>query len=237
MKLWRIGRCRLALGLTVVAILAIACGDDDEAPAVMAAATRTATSALTPSSTAQPAATSTSATTPPPTSTIPPTATEPPRESTGVPAVDRIISAVLGGDLVAVEALVQLRSVACGAQGVGSPPPCPAGEPAGTMVQVLPVATCEGEWRPASAVRPSFQPLVSANPRLYAVYGMPEQFQQRIPDGQYVAVFSRDAGNQGELGAGVVIAGNRIAGLWFGCGAKADQIVPAGTSTILPPRA
>jgi hypothetical protein len=104
------------------------------------------------------------------------------------------------------------------------------------MVSVLPVASCEGEWRPQSAVRASFEPLVNANPALYAVYGMPQQFQQLIPDGQYVAVFERDAPGQGRLGAGVVIGANGVAGLWFGCGASADQIVPAGTSTILPPR-
>jgi hypothetical protein len=104
------------------------------------------------------------------------------------------------------------------------------------MVSVFPVATCEGEWRPESAVRASFEPLMTGNPSLYAVYGMPQQFEQLVPDGEYVAVFERSAPGQGRLGAGVIIGQGSVVGLWFGCGAAADQIVPAGTSTVLPPR-
>jgi hypothetical protein len=103
------------------------------------------------------------------------------------------------------------------------------------MVSALPVVTCEGEWRPESSVRASFGPVVNGNPSLYAVYGMPQQFQQLMPHGQYVAVFERDAVGQGRLGAGVVIGSSSVVGLWFGCGATAAEIVPAGTSTVLPP--
>jgi len=227
----------LLAGLLTVSALAVACGGDDDEPAATATATRAATSTVTatrtPTSTPTTSATSTAT----PESTAAPGATATPEESTGVPGVDAVIAAVLSGDTDEVVPLVELRSLACGPQqGAGSPPPCPQGEPDGTMVSVLPVATCEGEWRPESSLAASFEPLVDANPELYAVYGMPTQFQALVPDGQYVAVFTRDATGQGRLGAGVIIAGDAIAGLWFGCGATADQIVPPGTSTVLPPR-
>jgi hypothetical protein len=231
-------------GLVAIAMLVIACGGDDEdstaTPTVTSTgtpATPTATRTPTPARTSTATATANPTVTATETSTSQPTATESPEELTGVPAVDAVIGAVLAGNLDDIESRVELRSLACGSQGgIGGPPPCPSGQPDGTTVQAFPVATCEGEWRPDSSVRASFQPLMEHAPELYAVYGMPPQFQERMPDGQYVAVFSYDAGSQGRLGAGVVISADSVVGLWYGCGATADQIVPAGTSTILPPR-
>jgi len=229
---------RLALlVLASLALLAAACSGDDEDATPTATATNaaTVTATATRTATAAPTATATSGATPAPTSSPAATSTAAPREVTGLPGVDAIIAAVLSGDLERVVSFVQLRQVACGPQaGGGSPPPCPAGQPAGTPVPVFPVATCEGEWRSEAVLRPTVQPLLNA-PELYAVYGMPSQWQALMPDGQYAAVFSRMAPGQGRIGAGVVIAGNRIVGIWYGCGAPVDQIVPAGTSTILAP--
>jgi hypothetical protein len=232
---WIVG-ASLVAGFVAMALSAAACDGDDEEPA--ATATRTGTATATAPRTATTAATPASQATAIATGTASPAPTEaPPGESTGVPAVDAVIAAVLSGDTDEVVPLVQLRSLACGPQqGAGSPPPCPQGQPNGTTVSVLPVATCEGEWRPESAVAASFEPLVGGEPELYAVYGMPTQFQSLIPDGRYVAVFSYDApGNPQPLGAGVVIGTEDILGIWYGCAVPADQIVPAGTSVILPP--
>jgi hypothetical protein len=230
----------LVAGFAAVAALGAGCGGDDDE--VILTATSTATSAATTLATASRTATATSTATASATGTSVATATKAPTtlpaENTGVPAVDAAIAAVFSGDTAKVVALVKLRSLGCGPQtGIGSPPACPAGQPTGTMVDILPVATCEGEFRGASTVAASFAPVVNSKPALYAVYGMPQQFLTLMPEGQYVAVFSRDATGQGRLGAGVVIGGGRIVGLWYGCGAPADQIVPAGTSVILPPRA
>lgn len=232
---------RLVLAVLAL-LLAAACSGDDARTTSTPPLTTTTAASVTVTSRAS--ATSTTAPTIAPT-TVPtmaptPTATSAitpiPSEFTGLPAVDAVIAAVLNTDLDRLAGLVQLRSVPCGPQsGAGSPPNCPAGQPTGTPVQVFPVATCEGEWRAEAAVRASLQPLLSA-PQLYAVYGMPSQFQQLMPDGQYVAVFSRTAPGQGRVGAGVVIAGGHIVGVWYGCNAPADQIVPAGTSTILAPK-
>lgn len=232
---------RLALALlATLALTAHACSGDDKDATPTATPTSTAIATIAPiptrtagpSSTASPASTSTTAATASPTATT----TAIPSEYSGLPAVDAVIAAVLSRNLDRVTALAQLRQVACGPQaGIGSPPPCPAGQPNGTPVPVFPVAACEGEWRPESALRPSIQPLLN-DPELYAVYGMPSQFQPLMPDGQYVAVFSRNAAGQGRVGAGVVIGAQAIVGIWYGCGAAAEQIVPAGTSTIVAPR-
>ncbi|MEZ4554172.1 MAG: hypothetical protein R3B59_09725 [Dehalococcoidia bacterium] len=225
----------LLAALTVLVLLAAACSGDDEGETTPTA-TATPTTVETATRTATAAATATAPATVTSTPAASATATAPPSEFTGLPAVDAVIAAVLSKDLDRVAALAQLRSVACGPQaGIGSPPPCPAGQPDGTPVPVFPVATCEGEWRPESALRPSIQPLLN-DPQLYAVYGMPSQFQPLMPDGQYVAVFSRSAAGQGRVGVGVVIGAQAVVGIWYGCGATPDQIVPAGTSTILAPR-
>lgn len=240
-------RRSLGAGLLVAVALAAACGGDDAEPTATptitptGTPTTTSTVAATTTPTASPTTTSTTTATATATSAAAPAPTEAasPAESTGVPAVDAVITAVLSGTTSAVTPLIELRSLACGPQqGPGSPPPCPQGQPEGTLVPVFPVATCEGEWRPESAVAASFEPLVNSNPALYAVYGMPVQFQTLMPDGQYVAVFSYDSpGNPQPLGAGVVIAAESVVGVWYGCAAPADQIVPAGTSVILPPAA
>jgi hypothetical protein len=203
----------LIAGLAALALLAVACNGDDEGPTATPTNTATRTASPTPTRTATVASTSTATVTVTSTATAEPT--EAPGETTGVPAVDAVIAAVLSRDTAEVTPLVELQSLACGPQqGPGSPPPCPQGQPDGTMVSVMPVATCEGEWRPESAVAASFEPLVDNAPELYAVYGMPAQFQTLMPSGQYVAVFSYDApGNPQPLGAGVVIGAEDIVGI------------------------
>lgn len=230
--------------MTALAALAIGCSGDDDEPtptATVAASatvttTATATASRTPTATSSPAPTSSAVATSSPAPTA--TAGSGAGEATGIPAVDAVIAAVLSGDTSKVAALVQLRSLACAPPaGAGGPPACPSGQPAGTMVDVFPVTTCEGEYRSAAQVAPSLEPLTGAKPALYAVYGMPQQFLPFLPDGQYVAVFSRDATGQARLGAGIIVGGGKVLGIWYGCAAPANQIVPAGTSVILPPRA
>lgn len=231
-------KASLLAGLAALAALALACGGDDDDPTATATApvTSTAIATSTPTRTATVTTSSTATATATASSTPSPAPAEAPDESTGVPAVDAVIEAVLSGSTAEVIPLVAPQSLACGPQqGPGSPPPCTPGAADGTAVTVLPVATCEGEWRPESAVAASFEPLVGNAPELYAVYGMPQQFLGLMPDGQYVAVFSYDSGSQ-RLGVGVVIGAERIVGIWFGCAVTADQVVPAGTAVILPPQ-
>lgn len=50
-------------------------------------------------------------------------------------------------------------------------------------------------------------------------------------------MFSRTptGGVTGPLGAGLVVVGGRLAGIWFGCGAKPTEIVPPGTEPLFLP--
>lgn len=202
------------------ALFAAACDDDPAEP------TPTATPSVT--------ATAAAPTTVP---TVPTTAT-PPRRGTVPTEVNTLIDLVLAGDTAALERQVALVSLPCGPQqGPGSPPACPAGQPAGTPVPVLPVATCEGELRQASAVRPTLEDLTLAKPVLNGVYRAPRPYLPSV-QADYVAVFGRTpttGGVIGPLGAGLVVSGGKVAGVWFGCLARPNEIVPAGTEVIFLP--
>lgn len=83
----------------------------------------------------------------------------------------------------------------------------------GTRVEVFPVATCEVELRTASAVRATLEDLVLRKPVLVAVYRAPRPYLPPV-QADYVAVFSRTTTQSPEpLGAGVVVAGGKVAGI------------------------
>ncbi len=214
----------LHVALCAVAVTAMGCRNDGDAQSKQDATaspppTATATASDMPA-TATPSVT--------------PTATRRP----GVPdPVNTVINLVLAGDLAAVERSVSLVSLPCGPQqGPGSPPACPPGQPNGTPVQVFPVATCEGELRPASAVRPTLEQVVLARPVLTGVYRAPRPYLPPV-QADYVVVFSRTptGAGTGPLGAGIVMAGDKIAGVWFGCGASPAEIVRPGTEALYLP--
>ncbi len=200
--------------LCATALLAAACDDGAPVPAV--------TTTVTPRATIEATATSTAT---------------PPRRA-GIPTeVDSLINLVLAGDTAALDRAVILTSLPCGPQqGPGSPPACPAGQPVGTRVDVFPVATCEGELRPASSVRPTLDQVMQAKPVLIGVYRAPKPYLPPV-QAEQVIVFSRTPteGVTGPLGAGLVVVGGRLAGIWFGCGAKPTEIVPPGTAPLFLP--
>lgn len=201
--------------LCATVLLAAACDDGAPAPAV--------TTTVTPRATIE-AATPTSIATPP--------------RRAGIPTeVDTLINLVLAGDTAALDRAVILTSLPCGPQqGSGSPPACPPGQPTGTRVDVFPVATCEGELRPASSVRATLDQVMEAKPVLTGVYRAPRPYLPPVQADQ-VIVFSRTptGGVTGPLGAGLVVVGGRLAGIWFGCGAKPTEIVPPGTAPLFLP--
>jgi len=66
---------------------------------------------------------------------------------TGIPAVDRAIDLLVHQDVDALIGIAQFAPIGCSAQQtVGSPPPCPAGQPDGTPVDAFPIAQCEGAY-------------------------------------------------------------------------------------------
>src|SRR5688500_3337224 len=195
----------LVVALAIVAF-AVASNDDDTEATPTATATTTVTSTPTRTPTA-------AATTPAPTATAP-AATATSTRANVPPAVDAVINAALRGDTAALEQMVRLTSLPCGPQqGPGSPPACPAGQPNGTPVEVFPIASCEGELRTRAAVRPTLETVTNGSPRLFGVYRAPDPYVPQVR-GEYVAVFSRQMqGNPGLLGAGIVVASDRIVGI------------------------
>ena len=211
--------------LLVVSLALAGCTDRSPSPIPTPVATATATASPTAVPPRLPA--------PIPTSPLP--SSTPAGTRSGLPpGVNAVIDLVLAHDATALERLAQLASVPCGpGEGSGSPPTCPAGQPAGTPVAVFPIARCSGDWLRAAAIRAALEEVTGASPLLVGVYRTPNPY---LPwaKGEYVAVFSRQVRGQ-PLGAGFIIDGDRVTGLWFGCGASASQIVPPGTPPLFLP--
>jgi DNA-binding CsgD family transcriptional regulator len=68
--------------------------------------------------------------------------------ASGVPIVDEFIKVALGGDLTKLEPLTDYQPVPCSSnqQGIGAPPPCPAGSADGTPVPAVFSSGCEGSY-------------------------------------------------------------------------------------------
>jgi hypothetical protein len=173
--------------------------------AVAGAAAACASTAESPEHTAVPAATPTSA-----------------AREIGIAALDTIIAAAMRGDAAALQAAVRYTPTACVAtqEGIGAPPLCREGEAAGTKVDVIPLAQCEGFFARADELRLD---ALAGGATLYAVYR--QHAADPFPPGKYWAIFERrDASNP--LPAFVIIMNDDgITGIHFGCAQKAAQIV------------
>ena len=154
------------------------------------------------------------------------------------PEVNRIIDLIEARNLDGLEAAVRLTGVPCGPQqGAGSPPSCPPGQPDGTPVEVLPVSTCQGELRPRSSLRPTLAETLPSVRRLTGIYRAPAGYLPHAPqvNADFVAVFSREAPGQPNLGVGVVIHGGDVVGLRFGCGSTPAELSPPASEAVYVP--
>ncbi len=213
-------RALLITSITALAAFSFACGDDDDD-----------TSGATPTTAAAASPTPGTSTTP----TAP--AGSPTGESEGTPTiVNDIIDAVESGDAAAIEGMLVYTSLECATtvEGLGGPPQCAAGEAAGTEVDVLPTAFCEGSYaRPGEL---NTFPLTE-NITFYAAYRVTDDF---YPPGDYVVVFSRTEPNIGGETALAIIADDRgIVGVHFGCAQTIDQFIDFQqlTDVIIEPAA
>lgn len=202
-------RHALVLVLLVLGIgfASVACDSDE--PVVVPTATETPE--ITPSPEATPATPTAS---PSPTST--PVADEEGR--TGDATLDAVIDAVEQQDVAALLALVEPQSVECVAtqEGLGGPPLCREGEPAGTVVEVFPAAYCEGvlDHFPGTVLGQ----FVSVARGLYAVTEGPDEERSvpYWPVGDTFIVFHTESPSG--LNAGrLVLEDGRIVMAAFGC--------------------
>ena len=151
----------------------------------------------------------------------PDSADETPDVSSGIPEVDDIVVAVLSGDPAKVRPRVRYTSGACVfAEGPGgSSPPCRQGETEGTEVDYVTLGTCEGEFRRPDEIDGLVEMFLANG--LFGVYAGPAS---QGPDGDYIAVFTRDAGGT-EGALAVTIDGGIMVYFKFGCTETPDELV------------
>ncbi len=155
---------------------------------------------------------------------------QPAGTSSGYPAIDVVIDAVLTQDLPRLRVQAETMRVQCQAQpGLGGPPPCTVqpGATPGTSVEVFPTATCEGEHVLAASLPTVLGRLYasgtsgSAPLRLYAVVEGPKQQSPFFPEGRWTAIFALPDG----AGRSVGITEKGIVRVDFGCNAQAAELL------------
>lgn len=159
--------------------------------------------------------------------------------------IDLLIAAMERGDALAAANLVALARLPCGPQqGPGSLPAC-GGEPLGTLVEVFPFASCEGEVRPAAVLEPTLASFVQARLRLHGVYALrPDQLrplaivaidgrERPLPRAaEQLVVFAATTPDATPRALAAVVAGGLMVGFITGCNVAADALVPAGAQSL-----
>jgi len=159
-----------------------------------------------------------------PTATAPePTATTG-AAGTGVPEIDAALATLFSGDRAAVEALIQYAPTECEAEpvGLGAPPQCPEGVAAGTAIDVLPWAQCEGTYIFPEKIEPTVDLLTQPGAVLYGVYSVEAGF----PPGDHVAMYLKTGATVRPDGAyAVFLTGGRVTGLHAGCNMTPSEFI------------
>ncbi len=154
----------------------------------------------------------------------------------GIPAVDSVIEAVIGGDADAVRGLIRYSIMACTSerQVPGSPPACVDDEDAFQGVEVVRVSMCGFEHARAGYDGWVYERLTGGQPRLYALL-RPSGLDRRFwPQAQYVAVFLSDLP---QAWSSVVVQDGVIMSVRLGCGEDpAERLARfAREDVLLPP--
>lgn len=211
---------RWLVALSLALIVSACSGKDEAAPTTEAASTATATmEAPTP-----------------PANAPTPGATPIPRA--GVATVDRFIGAMLGGDVPALQALVDYGEIGCVAQpqGIGSPPVCEAGQPEGTPVKVIGFSNCEGGFSTEADVQRSLDGFArQMGPHFFSA--------ARTSDGGYAVVFTFDRWadgaprtGTGALSGTVFLLGDKgLRSTVSGCGWTARTLAAEYPDYLIPP--
>lgn len=109
---------------------------------------------------------------------------------TGMPELDSIVAAVMGGDAGDVRSFIEFTESQCTtAEGLGGPPKCTTGEAAGTAVEVLPILGPEGGFIRKTEIDTWQLPKAGA---LYAAYEVSDAAYSDpdYPAGDYALVFA-----------------------------------------------
>jgi hypothetical protein len=146
---------------------------------------------------------------------------------TGVASVDEAIAAMTAGDLEAIEGMFEFQPVACAVDvmGAGGPPECEADEAEGTMVQVLPVAQCEGAYLREQDVFFA-QRLRGQTMQFHTMFNAPEGL---FPEGKYAVIFAytRPERPDETLALELMMDDTGVTGVNYGCGESPQQLIAA----------
>lgn len=169
-----------------------------------------------------------------------PTPTVAPRP-TGDPATDRIVKALVDGDITTIASLFTLLPEPCAVnpQGVGSRPKCPPGVPDGGEVQMARAMACE---RAYLSTPDDFEQLLASQYRfphwLYAAYRTDGSLKFNfVPTGKLALVIAEGLGTNGEAASTWYIEDGRIVGALLSCGGGPDAAIdgiPAADFTLPP---
>ncbi len=151
----------------------------------------------------------------------------------GIGAVDAVIAAVEARDIGALVALLRYTNVACVAtpEGLSGDPPCD-GAPEGTLVETVPMASCEGGYVPAAQARDTLNGVLTGRPLtatdVYGVYrtagsGLASSFFSRA-NLEHAVVLATDAGDRIDAWA-LLVGGSGIMGLENGCAETPETFV------------
>ena len=151
-------------------------------------------------------------------------------QHTGIAELDAIIDAFFTRDVDRLAGLAQYTTQSCAEQGsVASPPECPAGVKADTLVHVFPVYSCEGSYIWPDGMNEYLGNLVNDDQELFGVYrdhnGAPNDYEIILrtwtePARPHPTVLS--------------ISDGRLVSIAYGCGQTAFDIANKSGPAVLP---
>ena len=199
-----------------VILVVVACADSTAPPTVTVSATATPTSTATPASTA--------------TATLTPKVAVTSTPAGRPPAVTRLIEAVSARDTVALGSMLQFVRTPCTtAQGAGGPPKCGPVLSAGTVVEVLPVSSCELGWYEPEQARDLAASTLPSVGELQAVLRVTQPLfvdtGAAYPALTHAAVFTRRASGSPERAVVYGLNTNGVAYIELTCDSTAQQLL------------
>lgn len=160
--------------------------------------------------------------TPPvPTQPSGPGAGDKPEPGLPVEVRDVVTAFVSGG--AALGDVLTLSQIPCavGVEGMGAPPPCPAGTANGQLIAAFPFGVCEGSYLYPHNYRDFLVGRFSGS-TFYAAYERTDEGTSTWPKGSVAAILT--APGSDNWGFTVGIENGKVVNLTFGCGATAAQI-------------
>ena len=156
---------------------------------------------------------------------------------TGIPVIDELANVIAAKDVAGFKKSILYTAIPCtNAEGLGGPPPCPKGQPEGTVVEVLPIV--ESSLHFADAENLNALMMLDLDP-LYAVYEAPDvttsvyafpELGIAWPVARYVLVYPHASHENAAVSMMVTAEGKIMRSVYHFFGI--DEAVPAGVTPL-----